>query len=115
VAAVLIFGTARLAIPQPGPQVKVGLVASDVNEEVAQPGAATERLFQEYMRAEDVVVKSDCEFNPTDAVCIIPWYPQSSRLLCVPAVSAFSWQPCGSWSKFPCPGQDVPSIIAVRA
>lgn len=35
VAAVLIFGTARLAIPQPGPQVKVGLVASDVNEEAA--------------------------------------------------------------------------------
>lgn len=48
VGAVLIFGAARLAIPQPGPLVEVGLVASDINEEVAQPGAATERLFEEY-------------------------------------------------------------------
>lgn len=48
VAAVLIFGAARLAIPQLGPEVKVGLVASDINKEVAQPGAATERLFEEY-------------------------------------------------------------------
>jgi apolipoprotein N-acyltransferase len=48
VAAVLVFGAARLAIPQPGPLVKVGLVASDVNQGVAQSNAATERLFEEY-------------------------------------------------------------------
>jgi apolipoprotein N-acyltransferase len=48
VAAVLIFGAARLAMPQPGPQVKVGLVASDVYQGVAQSNAATERLFEEY-------------------------------------------------------------------
>jgi apolipoprotein N-acyltransferase len=48
VAAVLVFGAARLAIPQPGPLVKVGLVASDVSQGVAQSNAATERLFEEY-------------------------------------------------------------------
>lgn len=46
--AVLIFGAARLAIPQPGPEVTAGLVASDTVEDVAAPGAATERLFREY-------------------------------------------------------------------
>lgn len=48
VGAVLIFGAVRLAMPQPGPEVTVGLVASDTVEGVAQLGAATEQLFEEY-------------------------------------------------------------------
>jgi apolipoprotein N-acyltransferase len=50
VAALLIFGAVRLGMRQPGPEVRVGLVASDApgNTAVAKPGAATERLFEQY-------------------------------------------------------------------
>ncbi len=50
VAAVLIFGAARLAGRQPGPVVKVGLVASDAGHNwlPAYPGAPAEHLFREY-------------------------------------------------------------------
>jgi apolipoprotein N-acyltransferase len=51
IAAVLIFGAVRLALPPPpGHAVKVGLVASDLpaNVNVAAPGADTERLMREY-------------------------------------------------------------------
>lgn len=50
VAAVLIFGAVRLAGRQPGPEVRVGLVASDAGKNwlPAQPGAPTERLLTEY-------------------------------------------------------------------
>jgi apolipoprotein N-acyltransferase len=50
VAAVLIFGAARLAGRQPGPMVRVGLVASDAgtNWLPAYPGAPAEHLFREY-------------------------------------------------------------------
>ncbi|HEY1804884.1 MAG TPA: nitrilase-related carbon-nitrogen hydrolase [Terracidiphilus sp.] len=51
VGAILIFGAVRLAIPQPGPVVKVGLVASDTVEGIAHSGAATERLFEEYSQS----------------------------------------------------------------
>lgn len=49
-AALLIFGAARMAIPQPGPEVRVGLIASDANggTGVNDPGVPTERLFQKY-------------------------------------------------------------------
>lgn len=49
-AALLIFGAMRLAMPQDGPQVTVGLVASDSNggAPVNGPGAPTQRLFEEY-------------------------------------------------------------------
>jgi apolipoprotein N-acyltransferase len=43
VAAVLIFGAVRLAVPQPGPEVRVGLAVSDRN--VAPD---TERVLQVY-------------------------------------------------------------------
>jgi len=51
-AAVLIFGAVRLAGRQPGPEVRVGLVASDAGNNwlVADPGVPTERLFTEYAR-----------------------------------------------------------------
>jgi apolipoprotein N-acyltransferase len=51
VAAVLIFGAARLAMPQ-RQIVKVGLIASDqkANATVTDPGADTERLFRDYAR-----------------------------------------------------------------
>jgi apolipoprotein N-acyltransferase len=50
VAAVLIFGAVRLAMRQPGPEVQVGLVASDVRPNVwtAKAGTATQRLFAAY-------------------------------------------------------------------
>ena len=51
VAAILIFGEVRLALPPPpGHTVKVGLVASDLpaNANVASPGVDTERLMHEY-------------------------------------------------------------------
>lgn len=51
VAAVLVFGAVRLAIPQTQ-VVKVGLVASDAkgNATVTDPGPDTERLFSDYAR-----------------------------------------------------------------
>jgi apolipoprotein N-acyltransferase len=50
VAAVLIFGVVRLSIPQPGPMVRVGLIASDANggAGVEKPGAPTWNLFKNY-------------------------------------------------------------------
>ncbi len=49
-AAVLIFGAIRLAQPPPAQQEKVGLIASDrsENDDVASPGADTQRLFRAY-------------------------------------------------------------------
>jgi apolipoprotein N-acyltransferase len=51
VGAVVIFGSARLAIPQPGPEVRVALVASDAqgNENPAAAGAKTQMLVQAYV------------------------------------------------------------------
>jgi apolipoprotein N-acyltransferase len=50
VGAVLIFGSVRLAIPQPGPEVRVALVASDAqgNDNVATAGANTQKLVEAY-------------------------------------------------------------------
>jgi apolipoprotein N-acyltransferase len=49
-AALLIFGAVQMAIPQGGPEVKVGLLASDANGGalVNDPGPATQRLFENY-------------------------------------------------------------------
>ena len=58
VAAVLVFGAVRLQVSQPGPEVRVGLAASDAggNSQVARPGAATERLFGEYaQKAQELI------------------------------------------------------------
>jgi apolipoprotein N-acyltransferase len=51
VGAVLIFGSLRLEMPQPGPEVRVALVASDAqeNENVAAAGANTQKLVQAYV------------------------------------------------------------------
>jgi apolipoprotein N-acyltransferase len=51
VALVLVFGAVRLALPPPpGHEVRVGLVASDLAEnlDVASPGAETERVLRDY-------------------------------------------------------------------
>ena len=53
VAAVLVYGVVRLALPQTQMQmVKVGLITSDekANDTVTDSGAATERLFRDYAR-----------------------------------------------------------------
>jgi len=53
VAAVLVFGAVRLALPQTQTQmVKVGLITSDekANATVTDPGADTGRLFRDYAR-----------------------------------------------------------------
>lgn len=58
VAAVLIFGAVRLAIPQPGPRVTVGLVASDENPGPARAGAATMARFQAYaQQAQNLILR----------------------------------------------------------
>jgi apolipoprotein N-acyltransferase len=60
VAAVLIFGAVRMAIRQPGPVMRVGLVASDAgaNAGVAGPGADAERLFGAYaQQAEELIAR----------------------------------------------------------
>jgi apolipoprotein N-acyltransferase len=50
VVAALIFGAVRLALPQPGPIVRVGLIASDAPDNVwtAPAGEKTQRLFRAY-------------------------------------------------------------------
>ena len=50
VAATLIYGAVRLAIPSPAPEVTVGLIASDANggTPVENPGVPTQRLFENY-------------------------------------------------------------------
>ncbi|MES2219335.1 MAG: nitrilase-related carbon-nitrogen hydrolase, partial [Acidobacteriota bacterium] len=50
IAAVLVFGMVRLAIPLHAPQVRAGLIASDTRDNVfvADSGANTERLFHAY-------------------------------------------------------------------
>lgn len=50
VALVLIFGVVRLSLPASAKLVKVGLIASDLpqNVDVAQPGVATEQLLRDY-------------------------------------------------------------------
>jgi apolipoprotein N-acyltransferase len=50
VAAALVFGAVRLAVPQPGPSVRVGLIASDApgRRQVADEGAPTAQLFSAY-------------------------------------------------------------------
>jgi apolipoprotein N-acyltransferase len=53
VAAVLVFGSVRLALPQRQTQmIKVGLITSDekANDTVTDPGVDTERLFRDYAR-----------------------------------------------------------------
>jgi apolipoprotein N-acyltransferase len=49
-AAVLVFGAIRLVMMPRGPQVKVGLIASDApgNVRIADDGADTDRLFESY-------------------------------------------------------------------
>lgn len=52
VTLVLIFGVIRLALPSHGPQVKVGLIASDLpaNDGIAPEGAKTAQLLRDYAR-----------------------------------------------------------------
>ncbi len=58
IAAVLIFGTARLAVTPRGPMVKVGLVASDLrgNVDVAGSGAETTRLMESYAAETEALI-----------------------------------------------------------
>jgi len=50
IAALLIFGAVRLAVPQGGTEVKVGLAVADANggASVDDPGSPTQRLFESY-------------------------------------------------------------------
>ena len=61
-AAVLVFGAVRLAIPQTQ-VVKVGLVASDEkgNAMVTDPGPDTERLFSDYARETEKLARNGAE------------------------------------------------------
>ncbi len=85
IAVVLIFGFVRLSLPVSGRLVKVGLIASDLpqNIDVAEDGAATEQLLREYAaRAESLAaagaevivipeklgVVTDADVKQTDAL-----------------------------------------------
>ncbi len=60
VGAALIFGAVRLTIPQPGPEVTAGLIASDTNggAPVNHPGAPTQSLFADYAQhAEQLIAQ----------------------------------------------------------
>ena len=50
IVVVLIFGAVRLAVPQSGPKMRVGLIASDATGDVwtAPDGVRTQRLFRDY-------------------------------------------------------------------
>jgi len=63
VAATLIFGEIRLAIPQPGPDVRVGIVASDTNGGalIQQPGPPAEHLFQSYAQQARQLIASGAQ------------------------------------------------------
>jgi apolipoprotein N-acyltransferase len=84
IVGALIFGAVRLALPQSGPKVKVGLIASDapVNVWTASAGEKTKRLFCDYAdeaaklaaRGAQIIVMpekigtgSDSEAQPADA------------------------------------------------
>ena len=58
IAAVLIFGAARLAVTPGGPMVTVGLVASDLrgNVDVAGSGAETTRLMESYAAETEALI-----------------------------------------------------------
>jgi apolipoprotein N-acyltransferase len=55
VALALIFGAIRLALPIPGPRVRVGLVASDKPENIDR-AAHTERLFRDYAQQAEKLI-----------------------------------------------------------
>jgi apolipoprotein N-acyltransferase len=58
VAAVLMLGSVRMGLHQPGPELKVGLVASDVSRGVADPGAPASQLFEQYaQQAEGLIAR----------------------------------------------------------
>lgn len=56
-AAVLTFGAVRMAMQQPGPTVRVGLVASDAPgyTGVAEPGEQTEQVFAQYAQQAEML------------------------------------------------------------
>lgn len=56
VAVVLLFGAVRMSLRQPGPEIRVGMVASDVSRGVADPGAPAERLFEQYAEQADALI-----------------------------------------------------------
>jgi apolipoprotein N-acyltransferase len=53
IVLVLAYGAIRFSLPSPGPEVKVGLIASDApgNVAVADESASSERLFGDYAAA----------------------------------------------------------------
>lgn len=58
VAGVLLFGVVRLSGHQPGPDVKVGIVASDVSRGIVNPGDPARLLFAQYaQQAEGLVAQ----------------------------------------------------------
>ncbi|MBI2837845.1 MAG: hypothetical protein HYX75_06000 [Acidobacteria bacterium] len=60
IALVLVFGAVRLGLEQPGPTVKVGLIASDqpANVRVAEEGPETARLCRDYAaQVEDIAAQ----------------------------------------------------------
>lgn len=63
IVLVLIFGMVRLAMPLHGPQVRVGLIASDARDNVyvADSGANTDRLFRDYAAAAETLASEGAQ------------------------------------------------------
>jgi apolipoprotein N-acyltransferase len=73
VAAVLLFGALRMSQRQPGPEVRVGLVASDVSRGVTGPGAPAQQLFEQYaQQAEGLIARgAQIVVMPEDLAVIV--------------------------------------------
>jgi apolipoprotein N-acyltransferase len=59
----LIFGAVRLSLPVPGPRIRVGLIASDLaaNSDIADEGAETARLFNDYAAQAEALAAQGAE------------------------------------------------------
>jgi apolipoprotein N-acyltransferase len=73
VAAVLLYGAVRMNLRQPGPEIRVGLVSSDVSQGVRDPGAPATRLFEQYaQQAEGLIARgAQVAVMPEDLAVIV--------------------------------------------
>ena len=72
-AVVLLFGVLRLGRRQPGAEVRVGIVASDVRRGIADPGEPAQQLFRQYaQQAQDLTVEgAQVVVMPEDLAVIV--------------------------------------------
>jgi apolipoprotein N-acyltransferase len=73
VAAVLMYGAVRMNLRQPGPEVRVGLVSSDVSRGVVDPGGPAMRLFEQYAQQAEGLIAGGAKVvvMPEDLAVIV--------------------------------------------